>query len=356
MRPAASVGAADAAVRGQANAVYSRMAKAAERFEKDWGELPNTKLDTGSDLKLGSRGERVAQLRSRLGLGDGDLFDAQTKRVVALYRAAHGLSKGIVVDGEMIASLNRGHSYYKRLIDLNLARIAALPADLGERYILVDAAEQKLYMYADGKVEDTMRVVVGKEAQPTPMMAGMIRYAVVNPYWNIPPDLVRDNVAAKVLDQGRDYWDRNGFEALDGWSDDAKVLKFSDIDWKAVAAGDFDLRVRQKPGPMNGMGQIKFMFPNQHGVYLHDTPSKSLFEEGERLFSAGCVRVQNPWGLAEWLFGERPDSDKAGPESEVQLETPVPVYITYLTAVPNSYGFEFREDFYRRDTPALAYR
>src|SRR5205085_6234693 len=189
------------------------------------------------------------------------------------------------------------------LIRANLERARALPAELGARYVLVDAASQTLWLYADGEVVDSMRVVVGKPDQPTPMMAGLIRYAVLNPYWNVPPDLVRDSVAPKVLKQGLGYFRGQDFEALSDWTDEAAVLDPATIDWRAVAAGRQALRVRQRPGPSNMMGEVKFMFPNDLGVYLHDTPNKALVQEAVRNFSSGCVRLEDARRLARWLMG-----------------------------------------------------
>jgi L,D-transpeptidase YcbB len=181
------------------------------------------------------------------------------------------------------------------------------------------------------------------------MMAGLMRYAVVNPYWNVPPDLVRTRVAPKVLDGGLTYFRSKHYEVLSGWSADAHVIAPQQVDWAGVAAGKEDLRVRQLPGGDNMMGRVKFMFPNDLGVYLHDTPDKQLFKDGERRFSSGCVRVEDAPRLARWLFGKNLTTRSGKPEQQVDLPDPIPVYITYLTAVPGEQGIIFREDAYGRD-------
>lgn len=243
------------------------------------------------------------------------------------------------------------------LIRANLERARALPVDLGRRFILVDVTAQRLWAFENGRPVDSMRVVVGKVSEPTPALAGVIRYAVFRPYWNVPPDLVRDSIAPKVLSQGVAYFAARHFEALSDWTDQAQVLDPKAIDWKAVASGRTELRVRQRPGPDNMMGQMKFMFPNALGVYLHDTPLKALFVDGQRTASAGCVRLEDAARVGRWLLS--PQAVTAGrepgaPESRVDLAEPVPVYLVYFTAAPTERGLDIRPDIYRRDAPLLA--
>ncbi|HEX8215110.1 MAG TPA: L,D-transpeptidase family protein [Allosphingosinicella sp.] len=240
------------------------------------------------------------------------------------------------------------------LLRVNMDRARALPPRVAGRHILVDAAAAKLYLYENGQVTDTMKVVVGKPDLQTPMMAGLIRYAMVNPYWYIPPDLVRDRVAPVVLKSGIGYLKTKRYEVLSDWTDDAKIVNPATVDWKAVAAGRTELPVRQKPGSDNAMGKMKFMFPNEQGVYLHDTPDKELFGEADRGRSAGCVRVEDAQRLARWLFGKPLTSKSKKPEQRVNMPAPVPVYITYLTAAPDGPGVAFRKDVYNRDAAYLA--
>jgi murein L,D-transpeptidase YcbB/YkuD len=236
------------------------------------------------------------------------------------------------------------------VVRVNLDRARALPpASTRGRYVLVDAAAARLWMYENGRVAGTMRVVVGKPTEPTPMMAGLIRYASVNPYWNIPPDLVRIRVAPGAIEKGPGFLKAKRFEVLSDWSPGARVVDPSVIDWSAVRSGVVDARVRQLPGANNAMGRIKFMFPNDLGIYLHDTPEKALLKEDERLFSSGCVRLENAPALARWLFGKPISTKAAKPEQRVDLAKPVPVYITYLTAAAEGSDLVFRPDPYNRD-------
>jgi murein L,D-transpeptidase YcbB/YkuD len=237
-----------------------------------------------------------------------------------------------------------------RLIRLNMERARALPADPGERYLLVDAAAARLYMYQDGRVVDSMKVIVGKPSEQTPIMAGLIRYAMTNPYWNLPPDLARRRVAEGVLKDGPKFLKAKRYEVLSSWADGAKPVDPSTVDWRAVASGATELPVRQLPGKDNAMGRVKFMFPNELGIYLHDTPEKNLFAKADRRFSSGCVRVEDAARLAKWLF-RKPLAIKPGaPEQRADLPQPVPVYITYLTAAPEGKTIAFRSDVYGRDS------
>jgi len=244
----------------------------------------------------------------------------------------------------------------RRLIRANLERARALPADLGRRYILVDAAAQQLWLYEDGRAVDAMPVVVGKASEPTPLMAGVIRYAVVRPYWNIPPDLVATSVAPKVLASGPAYLDSQNMEALSDWTPEARVLAADEVDWAAVADGRQVLRVRQRPGANNMMGQVKFIFPNSLGVYLHDSPLRQYFSQARRTESAGCVRLSDAPRLARWLLGREAArlTEPGAPETRVDLDQPIPVYIVYFTAAPEGGRLAVRPDIYGRDAPLEA--
>jgi L,D-transpeptidase YcbB len=240
------------------------------------------------------------------------------------------------------------------LIMLNLERARELPSARG-RHVLVNAAAQRLFMYEDGRVVDSMRVVVGKPNQPTPMMAALIRFTSLNPYWNVPPDLAAERIAPNVVKYGTKYLREKGYQLLSDWSDRPRVLNPSSVDWNAVAAGRVEVRLRQLPGPGNSMGRMKFMFPNNQGIYLHDTPDKEKLSEAARMFSGGCVRLEDAPRLASWLYGKRLQPQGARPEQKVDLPYRVPVFLTYLTAVPSgSSRLAFYDDIYGRDAQRLA--
>lgn len=235
------------------------------------------------------------------------------------------------------------------LLALNLDRARALPSGSGH-YVIVNAAAAQLTMVEGGKAVGTMRVVVGKQIYPTPIMAALIRFTSLNPVWNVPPDLAARRIAPEVVKQGTGFLKLKGYQVLASWDDGAKPIDPTRVNWPAVAAGRREVRIRQLPGPSNAMGQMKFMFPNALGIYLHDTPDKQLLGEASRLFSGGCVRLEDAPRLARWLYeGKPPPVASAKPEQRVDLPAPVPVFLTYLTAVPGEGGITYYPDVYQRD-------
>jgi murein L,D-transpeptidase YcbB/YkuD len=203
------------------------------------------------------------------------------------------------------------------------------------RYLLVDAASARLFMVEDGEIRDSMKVIVGKPTSQTPTIASKIYYATLNPYWNVTPDLVRTLIAANVLKDGFNYLSSHGYQVFDSFAEGARPIDPATVDWKAVAAGRATVKVRQLPGPANSMGQVKFGFANNDGVYLHDTPKKELFASDERNISHGCVRLEDAPRLARWLLGRDPGDFGSQPEEQVLLPQAVPIYITYLNAPAN---------------------
>jgi murein L,D-transpeptidase YcbB/YkuD len=294
------------------------------------------------------------QLRSQPPSSRAALQAAATAPSLPQYMAAMGWMHPFY--GQLRGTLSQTDDARERaLLTVNMERVRLLPAADAGRYVLVNAAGQRLYMFNGNEVQDTMRVVVGKPAQPTPMMAALIRFTSLNPYWNVPPDLVAERIAPYVLKQGPSYLRAKGYQVLSDWGSTPKVISPTTIDWQAVATGRKEIRVRQLPGPANSMGDMKFMFPNAQGIYLHDTPSTELFGEASRFFSGGCVRLEAAPRLANWLYGKPLRAKGARPEQKVSLPQPVPVYLTYLTAVPSGGGqVAFFDDSYQRDATRLA--
>ncbi len=334
--------------------IYTDLRRQLIKYQNRWSSLPQVRVpEVGKALQFGASNRHVLALRQRLGLGEG-AFDTELRARVMAFQSAHGLSPSGTAEGETLAALNRGAAYYERRLLLNMERARRLPAPgTAKKYILVDAGSARLWMYENGQAVDSMKVIVGKAEDATPMMAASLRYAGVNPYWNVPPDLVAKLIAPRVLSGGATYLSERRYEVLDGWHNDAKVIGPETIDWNAVAKGAREVRVRQLPGGANSMGAIKFMMPNEYGIYLHDTPNKALFAEENRWLSNGCVRLEDAERLARWVFGTMPRASKTDAEEYVPVQHALPVYITYLTVDVGRGSPIFRADPYNRDKAVL---
>jgi len=235
----------------------------------------------------------------------------------------------------------------------SLARIRQTPFQ--KRYIIVDTASANLWMVDNGQIVDEMKVIVGKAATQTPMVASTIYRATLNPYWNVPGDMVKSLIAPRAVEQGIQYLADHNYEVLSDYGDSPTVIDAKSVDWAAVAGGSALVKLRQRPGPANSMGQVKFGFPNANDIFLHDTPNKELFAQDGRGLSNGCIRLSDAPRLARWLIGQ----DLAGlagdtPEQHLLLPTPVPIFVTYLTAQASGGQVSFVDDIYGRDRSGSA--
>ena len=208
-------------------------------------------------------------------------------------------------------------------------------------------------MFDNGVPIDSMKIIVGKSKYPTPQIASYISYVTLNPYWDSPDHLVREAIAPNVVRQGFGYLKARGYEVMADWSPSSAVIPPEKVDWKAVAAGKTQIRVRQKPGPDNFMATMKIPFVNDDDIYLHDTPTKSLFAKSDRALSNGCVRLEDAPRFARWLMrGHDPVAGSTEPEQHIKLPQSVPVYLTYLTAQPRDGKLTYTADFYGLDKAA----
>ncbi|HET7709453.1 MAG TPA: L,D-transpeptidase family protein [Sphingomicrobium sp.] len=335
--------------------LYTDLRRGLMRYRQRWGDLPPVEIPAGPPIRAGETGERVALLRERLGLGGGDSFDAELGAVVKEYQQVHGLKADGIVANATINSLNLGPDHYLQLLIVNLERARRLPAPGdARRYILVDAGAARLWMYENGVPVDSMKVIVGSKETKTPMMAAVMRYASLNPYWNVPADLTQTLIAPKVVSEGLTYLTERNYEVFADFTEEAAKLDPATVDWRAVADGKAEVRLRRGPGPWNSMGAIKYMMPNDYGIYLHDTPEKALFARDDRWISNGCIRVEDSARLSAWIFGSVPEPRSSQPEERIDLPEPIPVYVTYLTAEATATGVTFRTDRYDRDAAVLA--
>lgn len=328
------------------------------------------RIDEGDLLRPGARDPRVLQLRARLEAtgdlapagpeaGNLDVYDTALEQAVRSFQRRASLEPDGVVGARTLAQLNTPARVRVSQIIANLERWRWLPDDLGRRHIRVNIADFSLEARNEGVVERQHDVIVGRLYRRTPIFSGQMTYMVLNPWWETPPSLaVRDKLPAFRADPGAVR--RLGFEVIDR---SGQRVDPDTIDWNSVPSRNFPYRLRQAPGPQNALGEVKFMFPNPHNVYLHDTPTRGLFSQTRRDFSSGCVRVRDPLALAEWVVAETPNWDAerirattAGEtETRVSLARSVPVHILYWTAVmDDETGIRFVDDLYERDAPLIA--
>jgi murein L,D-transpeptidase YcbB/YkuD len=337
------------------NPLYANLRRGLVDYQRRWGVLPQFAMPAGPALTIGSEGERVTLLRERLGLTVGSRFDGALAERVADYQKVHGLKADGIAGSDVIASLDLGAEHYEHVVMINMERARRLPAP-GElkRHIIVDTGSAVVLMYDNDKLVGSMRAAVGAKDTQTPMMAALIRYANVNPYWNIPASLQVKLIAPRVLEQGLNYLAERHDEVFAEGSGDSPPIDPATVDWQAVKDGTLTLRIRQGPGGGNSMGKIKFMMPNKFGIYLHDTPDKTVFDTDQRWISNGCIRLQDAPRLAAWLFGTMPKGQDPDVEERIELAEPVPVFVTYLTVEATADGIMFRADPYGRDPAVLA--
>jgi len=296
----------------------------------------------GRSLRLGLRDSRVAALRARLDIpagadSDPHHFDKNVKEAVKAYQADNGLhADGIV--GPRTRTLLNGISWQSEVATViaNLERWRWMPRDLGSFNVMVNVPEFRLRVNKDGQSVHESRVIVGKRKNPTPIFSDEIEHIVVNPYWNVPASIIREEMLPSAQ-RNPYFFSDHGYQVLAKVRGRTRIINPWSVDWFYVNPAR--IQIRQPPGPGNALGRIKFLFPNRHAVYLHDTPAKSLFKRTSRAFSHGCVRVQNPMEFADALLINEPkwNADRlrakfGSKQRWVNLDTHVPVHLTYFTA------------------------
>ncbi len=293
-------------------------------------------IPMGRSLRVGMSDPRVPLIRARFGLdtrpasGSPDfLYDTRVAAAVADFQKANGLPASGILTARTIATLAEPSRLDNEII-ANMERWRWMPREMGSSRIEVNIPDFMASVVQDGEVVSRHKVIVGKPDTPTPVFSNAIKFLIVNPYWNVPPSIMRKEMLPQLA-QDPTYLSRMGFE---------------------VFMQHGRLVVRQPPGERNALGRIKFMFPNQYSVYLHDTPSRGLFAATRRAFSHGCVRVDQPFELAESVLG--PGWPEArikrligGGERYVYLPKPLPIHIEYFTAYVDDAGqLQLRDDLY----------
>lgn len=316
-------------------------------------------------LEAGQPWLGVPQLAARLAaLGDlrtaapaASMYDDVLADAVRRFQLRHGLAGDGVIGRSTLAALQVSPLARARQIELTLERLRWTPLLQSSRMVVINVPEFVLRAYEvrDGRVEvrQTMKVIVGQAARTrTPLFDEDMRFIEFQPYWNVPYSIARNELVPRLRrDPG--YWAREGFEFVDGAGGVQPALSVDALD--AVLAGG--LRIRQRPGPRNALGDIKFVFPNREHIYLHHTPSVSLFERERRDFSHGCIRVEQPVALAAFVLQDLPGWDErrvreamdGGKSFTLRLAQPVPVLIAYATALARDGTMHFFDDIYGLD-------
>ena len=298
-------------------------------------------------------------LRTRLGVaGDPSdtVYDPALVDAVKAFQAKHELSPDGVVGSQTVAALNGGAKVTVNDIIANMERWRWLPRDLGRTFIMVNIPEFAVRIWQDGRMIHRTKVVTGKPETPTPVFSDNMEYVVINPAWNVPPSIVR-NEMLPLLASDPDAITRQGLEVLVN----GRVVD----PYEVYGADPGSISFRQPPGERNALGRIKFMFPNQHYVYLHDTPSRLLFQRDVRAFSHGCIRVYEPLKFGEVVFGlglpgeswppSRIESMFGGEEHIINFRQQFPVHVVYFTAMVDDTGaLVVRDDVYRHNAQVKA--
>ncbi len=361
---------------------YERLRQGLERYRAiadagGWPQVPEGQVLNPGDT---APRERIEALVARLqpegflpegytpsppegAAGDGSgelLYDEQLSDAVGRFQGRYGIVVDGLVGPETLGAMNLSAAERVERIAINLERWRWLPDDLGQRHVRVDVPGFEVRAYDGGEPALSMKVVVGKEGAGTPSFSDRMTHAIINPYWNVPHSIT----VSEILPQARQepvYLEENDYEIVTGWGNDAEVVGASATAFANLESGEW--RIRERSGPGNALGQIKFMFPNEHNIYLHDTPAEHLFEEDVRAFSHGCIRLERPFELGGWLFG--PSSEwsasrlrqavDSGERQRVDLPEEIPVYLLYWTARASEDGtVHFRTDLYGHDETLAA--
>jgi murein L,D-transpeptidase YcbB/YkuD len=323
-----------------------------------WPAVPHVDV-----IKPGEENPAVVAVHARLELTDEQLHGARDREspvyddvlvaAVKRFQHQHGLEADGVIGKQTIFAMNIPVADRIQQIIVTMERWRWMPEDLGTSHIRVNIAGYELRRVRNGQLEELMRVVVGKPYHQTPVFSDEIEHLEFNPYWNVPHSIAVNEELPKLKSNPAARAAR-GFEAVV----DGRGVSLTSINWSTMSRSNFPVRLRQKPGPDNALGRVKFMFPNQFNVYMHDTPARSLFGRAERAFSHGCIRLARPIDLAEQVLAEIPGWDRSRIDAVlnsqertvVRLSSKLPVHLTYATVwVAPDGTVQFRPDIYNRD-------
>lgn len=342
--------------------VYTQMRDGLARYREivtngGWPQIPD-----GPTLRPGAADPRLATLMQRLAVS-GDIenvqsftphtgYDEVLQAGVRHFQERHGLDADAIIGPATIAALNVSAQQRVEQLEINLERARWVLDDIEDDFVLVNIAGFRAYLLRDRKVVWETRVQVGKPYHQSPVFRDEMKYLVFNPTWTVPYSIASKEMLPNIQ-ADPEYFQKRDFDVKNRNGD---LIDPTTVDWSSVTQRNFGYTLVQRPGPGNALGRVKFMFPNKHAVYLHDTPSKYLFGQADRAFSHGCIRVEHPYEFAELLLGPDWDQDKIAATLDskeiktVSLPKPLPVLLMYWTAVVGQDGeVFFYNDIYKRD-------
>lgn len=348
---------------------YSKLKKALTKYQNllddgGWKTVPE-----GETLKPGMVDSiRVPLIIDRLQV-TGDLkkipqsksmFTEELSESVKMYQKRNGLEVDGNIGKATTLSFNVSAAERVNQIKVNLERFRWINQHLGDHYIMVNIADYHLEIFNKDSLTFSEKVIVGKPFRKTPVFSGKMTYFVLNPTWTVPPTILFKDMLPEVK-KDYNYLITKNIKVIQGQGSNAVIVDPSTVDWSSLSVNKFPYTLRQDPGPLNALGQVKFMFPNPYNVYIHDTPSRELFARSDRAFSSGCIRLNKPLSLVNYLIKDdkRWNSAKIqsilkeGKETSIILSNPVNVHILYLTAWVIDDAVQFRNDLYERDLPVL---
>ncbi|MDB5013123.1 MAG: hypothetical protein JWQ25_1325 [Daejeonella sp.] len=316
-------------------------------------------ISASTPLKPGVSSTEIVKLRKRL-LTSADstsspIYDAQLVAAVKTFQEQNNLKPNGILNSETVRLLNIPVEQRIRQVIINMERWRWIPKSFEPDYLLVNIPEFKLHVYEKNKEALSMKVIVGKVLNSTPIFSDKMETVVLSPYWNVPVSIVVNEMQDKLI-ADPSYLEHLDMEVIDSRNN---IVDYNSIDWASVTEDNFKYVIRRRPGPENDLGDVKFVFPNSRNIYLHDTPHDELFNQSKRGFSHGCVRVEDPISLAEYLLRNKPGWDRSKimetvnkrKEQAVRLKQSLPVYLIYITAEADSQGnVHFYDDLYGHDT------
>ena len=334
------------------------------KWQGGWAKLPAFK-----SLKKGQSSPMVSKVRQRLSIS-GDYqpcsskagttyFDNCLENAVKHFQKRHNtVADGVIGKGTQQLLNISVNSKINQLL-LNIDRIKWLPRNVTERNIVVNIPEYMLHYYEYEQEQKELRVIVGDTTHPTPIFSDTLSYITLNPYWKLPPGIIRKEVVPAMV-KNKNYMKEHGLEAHETWEENSSIVSLKGMNWSKYLNGDnkFPYRLMQPPGPKNALGKIKFKFPNKFSVYLHDTPTKHLFKKKKRAFSHGCIRLSQPFSLLESLAKGEPyiGSEEVNTvlsskkKKELDLTKDIPIHLIYLTVwVDDNNQLIFGDDIYQYD-------